>query len=169
MWNRIKKWLPLLLLPLSLLPFPSTGQVENRAFDKLLTTLLSHSVPELSVKQLAGRSDVMLLDSREPREYEVSHLPGARLVGFDHFDIQQVADLPKNTPLVVYCTVGYRSEKIAERLLAAGFTEVYNLYGGIFEWKNQGMPVYSDKGETSQVHAYSPSWGIWLSEGEKVY
>ena len=47
---------------------------------------------------------------------------------------------------------------------------VYNLYGGLFEWVNQGKEVVKPNGETTEtVHAYSKSWGIWLKKGEKVY
>ena len=66
--------------------------------------------------------------------------------------------------------MGYRSEKIAEKLTASGFTNVVNLYGGIFEWINQDKPVVDQSGsETELVHAYSKKWGIWLNEGVKVY
>ncbi|WP_159038468.1 hypothetical protein [Brumimicrobium mesophilum] len=44
------------------------------------------------------------------------------------------------------------------------------MYGSIFEWVNEGKPVYNLEGEeTMKVHAYSKSWGIWLKKGEKVY
>jgi 3-mercaptopyruvate sulfurtransferase SseA len=54
-------------------------------------------------------------------------------------------------------------------LQQAGFTNVKNLYGGIFQWMNEKKPVYNHKGLTQQVHPYSRSWGIWLQRGEKVY
>ncbi|MEL6718853.1 MAG: rhodanese-like domain-containing protein, partial [Bacteroidota bacterium] len=68
-----------------------------------------------------------------------------------------------------YCSVGYRSEKISEQLLEAGFKDVSNLYGGIFEWKNQDHEVVDEKGATEKVHAYDRVWGFWLKEGKKVY
>jgi predicted sulfurtransferase len=81
-----------------------------------------------------------------------------------------VAAIPRNTPVVVYCSVGYRSEQIGEKLLQAGFTDVHNLFGSIFEWVNQGYPVFKNQSEqTNRVHAYSRSWGIWLQKGVKVY
>jgi hypothetical protein len=71
--------------------------------------------------------------------------------------------------VVVYCSVGYRSEKIAARLREMGFLEVYNLYGGLFEWVNRGNPVYRNEQATRAVHGYSWTWGIWLRRGKKVY
>jgi fumarate hydratase class II len=52
----------------------------------------------------------------------------------------------------------------------AGFKKVMNLQGGIFDWVNNGYPVYDNDGnETKKVHAYDKSWGKWLTKGEKVY
>lgn len=146
------------------------GQVQNGAFNVVLKSLLSHSVAEVSVQQLKTSDQPILLDAREREEYNVSHLPAARFVGYKSFDGSAVEDLPKNKKIIVYCSVGYRSEKIAEKLKLAGFTDVSNLYGGIFEWVNQENPVVNLAGvATDSVHAYNKSWGIWLNRGIKVY
>jgi len=124
----------------------------------------------VSVAQLRKQPGQVLLDAREPREFAVSHLRGARLVGYDTFSLAEVQDLPKNAPIVVYCSVGLRSEKIGARLQQAGFTNVRNLYGGIFEWVNEDQPIEGASGQpTDRVHAYSPTWGVWLQRGQKVY
>jgi len=146
------------------------GQVESRSYRLMLKTLLAHSVPEVGVPFAAANfSELVFLDAREPREYAVSHIDGALPVGYDQFDLKKIGDLDRNSRIVVYCSVGYRSEKIAEKLLAAGFKNVSNLYGGIFEWVNQGHPVYAENGKTRQVHAFDRAWGVWLRKGEKVY
>jgi 3-mercaptopyruvate sulfurtransferase SseA len=55
-------------------------------------------------------------------------------------------------------------------LNSKGFNNVYNLYGGIFEWKNLGYPVYDSNGaETENVHVYSEEWCVWLKNGNKIY
>jgi len=52
----------------------------------------------------------------------------------------------------------------------AGFANVSNLYGGIFEWVNQGNPIVNEKGKvTETIHAYNEAWGVWLTKGVKVY
>jgi rhodanese-related sulfurtransferase len=148
------------------------AQVRSGAYRAMLKTLLSHSVPEMTVKHAVDsslRDRAVFLDAREPKEYAVSHIEGSTLVGFDHFDLQKVPSMPKDTPIVVYCSVGYRSEKVAEKLIKAGYTNVSNLYGGIFEWVNESQPVQDDKGETQRVHAYDRAWGVWLRKGKKVY
>jgi rhodanese-related sulfurtransferase len=144
--------------------------VESRAYDALLRQLVPKSAPVLGVKAAARRDDLQYLDARAREEYEVSHLPQARWVGYDTFDSSQVATLDPQQPLLVYCSVGYRSGKIAETLQQMGFQEVYNLYGGLFEWANQGLPLYDAQEQpTDSVHGYSRSWGIWVKKGEVVY
>lgn len=146
------------------------AHVENNAFDHVLSTLLAHSVPEIDVNQAAADSNAVLLDAREKPEYTVSHIADASWVGYDDFTLDRVSHIPKDTPVIVYCSVGYRSEKITEQLRKAGYTQVSNMYGGIFEWVNTDKPVVDDTGApTKKVHAYSKSWAIWLSKGEKVY
>ncbi len=149
---------------------PLTAQVQSSAYNLTLKALLSHSVPEVSVPQVKEMNDVVLLDAREWNEYTVSHLKNATYVGYDQFEIDALKSLNKKQKIVVYCSVGYRSEKISEKLVHAGFTNVSNLYGGIFEWVNQGNPVVDDKEKvTEKVHAYSKTWGVWLNKGVKVY
>ena len=145
--------------------------VGSASYRVMLKSLLDHSVPEMSVEtaaKLHGKS--VFLDAREESEYEVSHIADAQFVGYDHFDINSVKDIPKNKPIIVYCSVGYRSEKISEQLIAAGYTDVHNMYGGLFEWKNQDYKVIDSTGnQTKKVHAFNKSWGVWLKKGKKVY
>jgi 3-mercaptopyruvate sulfurtransferase SseA len=71
---------------------------------------------------------------------------------------------------VVYCSIGARSQEIGKKLQAAGYQNVYNLYGGIFHWVNEDNPVFTpDSDLTEQVHTYNKRWGMWLKKGEKVY
>jgi rhodanese-related sulfurtransferase len=146
------------------------GQVKSAAYRVMLNGLLKHSVPEISVQQVVqDRSDLVFVDAREPREYAVSHIQNAVFSGYDHFDPNLLSQIPKNQRIVVYCSVGYRSEKIVEKLRDAGYSNVSNLYGGIFEWVNQGHPVQNAAGPTNEVHAFDRTWGIWLHKGKKVY
>lgn len=142
----------------------------THAFDSMLQNLLSHSVREVRISEVPSAENTVFLDARAKAEYEVSHLPNAQWVGFTHFQKKEVKKIDKNQPIVVYCSVGYRSEKIAERLKAMGFTNVANLYGGIFEWKNQGKQVVDSRGNsTEKVHTYNKKWGQWLLFGEKIH
>lgn len=159
------------LLLFALFSFLQTkAQIQSGAYSVMLSALLSHSVPEISVEQLTQKNVVLLLDAREADEYSISRIKGATHVGYEHFDISALRHVSKEQDIVVYCSVGYRSEKIGEKLRLAGFKNVSNLYGGIFEWINQGHVVVDTNNQPTQyVHAYSTTWGIWLNEGIKVY
>lgn len=151
------------------LPAMAQKKVESKTYGIMLDGLLSDTVPAVSVKQLAKMDDVITLDSRSKEEYEVSHMKNAIWVGYEDFTLDRVPENLKDKPIVVYCSVGARSQKVTIKLLEAGYNDVSNLYGGIFEWINQNHPVYNDEGETKKVHPYNFVWGLWLSEGEKSY
>jgi rhodanese-related sulfurtransferase len=168
--NIIARLIPGLLLS-AILAVPAHGQkmVEGSGYNLMLKTLLSHSVPEISVQEVISSPETYLfLDSREPKEFKVSHIEGAIPVGYDELDLSGLKDIPKYQPLVVYCSVGYRSEKVSEKLIEAGYNNVQNLYGGIFEWKNAGMPIVNERGPTDSIHVYSKAWGIWCHCEDKV-
>ena len=148
----------------------SIAQIKDTAYDLMLKGIYKNTVPMLYSHELLEMKDYVLLDTRERQEYDVSHIDHAKWVGYESFDTAGVMQIPRDETIIVYCSVGYRSERIGERLLQLGFTKVYNLYGGIFEWVNNGNAVVDHEGkETPKVHAYSKSWGIWLDKGEKVY
>jgi rhodanese-related sulfurtransferase len=144
--------------------------VESKSYNLLLKKLLKHDVPEISIDSLSKiKNTVLLLDAREFAEFNVSHLKNAKFVGYEDFSIDSLHNTKKNQPIVIYCSVGYRSEKITEKLMNAGFTNVQNLYGGIFEWKNKNFEVFNANGITNNVHPYSKTWGLWLKNADKVY
>ena len=66
--------------------------------------------------------------------------------GYKSFDADALAGVKKSAPVVVYCSVGYRSDQIAAKLIKLGYTNVHNLYGGIFDWVNTGYPVFNENG-----------------------
>lgn len=143
------------------------------SLEKLLKKHNDNSVPYILVDELNKvKNEVVLLDAREKNEFEVSTISGAFLIGFDTFSIK---NFTKNFPnkkahYVVYCSLGIRSEIIGKKLSKAGYANVKNLYGGIFEWKNNNFPVIDSTGnETEKVHAFSKQWGKWLLKGEKIY
>ena len=142
------------------------------SIDSTLEQLNKGSVPYVKPSTLKNEQEVVLLDTRKKEEFTVSALPKADWVGYRQFDLNKVlAKYPdKNTPIVVYCSVGVRSEDIGEKLMKAGYTNVRNLYGGIFMWKNEDLPVVDSlQQSTERVHAFNKKWGQLLKKGEKVY
>jgi len=145
---------------------------KQKQFDKMLVGLLAHSVPELEAKSMPYDSSVIYLDARELNEYEVSKIEGAQWVGYNDFNLSRVEDIDKTLPIVVYCSIGYRSEKVTEQLKANGFTNVTNMLGGIFEWANYNKPIVdSANTNTNKIHGFDKTWGKWLDGNllEKVY
>lgn len=161
----MKKNLALLLL----LTVSTMAWGQSLAYKTLLKGVYEKDFPVVNPQDLEGMPDAVLLDTREIEEFEISHLKGANWVGYDTFTMDSVNGISKEQPIVVYCSIGARSQDIGKKLKKAGFKNVYNLYGGVFHWVNEGFPVYNKEGETSKVHGYSRTWGIWLNRGEKVY
>jgi len=151
----------------------ATATAIDPAFEQEIDRVIDHSVPAVTVRDAyKDRSQYLFLDAREIEEYRVSHIPDAIYIGYDHFTEKRLRTTPKDTPLIVYCSIGYRSEKIGERLQKLGYTNVKNLYGSIFEWVNQGLPVEDPAGEaTTDIHTYDEKWGQWMTNTKytKVY
>jgi rhodanese-related sulfurtransferase len=139
----------------------------------LLKLYNKNKINYISVQELAmPKTGAIILDARELEEFNVSHIKDAFYVGYDDFKIETLLKnfSDKNQKIAVYCSIGIRSEEIAFKLKKAGYNNVFNLYGGIFEWKNNGFKVYdSEEKETENVHVSSKYWAKWLIKGNKVY
>ena len=126
------------------------------------------SVPQLTTAQLRAwladetRPQPLLLDARASAEYEVSHLKNARLASDLAAALRALEGRPKDAPIVVYCSVGVRSSALAEKLIGAGYRNVQDLEGSIFEWANLGYPVYRGAAPATKVHPYDSNWGKLL-------
>lgn len=135
------------------------------------------AVPHVSAAEFASRlampDDLLLLDARAPEEVGVSRLPGA-----EHVDpeitveafMARFGDRAKDRDVIIYCSVGVRSSKLATRvrdaMLAQGARRVGNLRGGIFALHNDQQPLIDDIGQTHWVHPYSWWWSRYLERRE---
>jgi len=101
---------------------------------------------DLSPEEFAGKMqelpDAPIVDVRTPEEFSQAHLVNA--LNFDwngnSFD-QQISELDKSQPVLVYCRSGARSAAAAKSMRSQGFTEVYELKGGIMNWIAANKPV----------------------------
>ena len=137
----------------------------------MIDSTLQKTVPFISSIDLKENyTDYIILDTRELEEYETSHLENATHIGYNTFKYRNLRKVISTIkPIVVYCTIGYRSEKIGEKLLKKGYT-VYNLYGGILQWKNVNNTVLDNTNTiTNKVHCFDSTWSKWLVNGDKVY
>jgi rhodanese-related sulfurtransferase len=130
-------------------------------------------VPQMSTETLATRlarkERILLLDTRKAEEYAVSHLAGAIRVDPEATTFPMLAQVPKDAILVAYCSVGYRSSEVVQRLRQQGFRNAYNLEGSIFQWANEGRPVVRGEALVRQVHPYDARWGVLLKAELRAY
>jgi rhodanese-related sulfurtransferase len=124
------------------------------------------AVRQLTTEELArwlgdtNRPVPLLVDAREPAEFAVSHLRDAVRLG----TVEEVKTTlgTNRRPVVVYCSVGYRSSALADELRRAGVTNVFNLEGSIFAWANEGRPVFRGAKRVNAVHPFDATWGRFL-------
>ncbi len=166
---KLKRSLPLIIIFL----FSTTIMKAQSDIDKLLLKYNNSNIPYISAEELRMLQldeKVLILDARELEEFKVSHLKNSIWVGYEDFNMKRVKEFSKNQPVVVYCSLGIRSENIAKKLENVGFSNIQNLYGGIFQWKNKDFPVIDSTGNTTErVHAYSKHWSQYLNNAEKIY
>lgn len=109
-------------------------QETTKPENTVVIEVLSPNVFETHLK----KGNIQLIDVRTPKEFE-----SGRIIGAKHHHIydkdfrEQVSYLDKNKPIYVYCKAGGRSHEAAEELKAMGFKKVYDLEGGISEWKGE--------------------------------
>jgi rhodanese-related sulfurtransferase len=159
-----------LILSFLFMSFQSIGQ--SPEYVKLLESYYDDT-ETISIAAAAKKMNVekiFFLDTRESDEFNVSHIDGAQCVGYDDFKITSVSNISKSAEIIVYCSIGARSQTIAKKLSDAGYTNVKNMYGGFFHWANSGYPMVNDQGkDTAIIHGYSKEWGKWVTNGIAVY
>ena len=101
---------------------------------------MSDTIPTVSVQDLKAMRDAevphFLLDVREPHEDAIAHISGSTLIPLGELP-NRLDELPRNQKLVVHCKAGGRSAKACAVLSANGFTDVWNVAGGINAWSKE--------------------------------
>jgi len=105
---------------------------------------IAADVPAISVHDLKRKRDVreaiQLIDVREPFEFEIARIDGAKLIPLGQL-ANRLHELKRNGQTVVHCHTGMRSAQAVQMLRQTGFTNVYNLEGGIDAWANEIDPA----------------------------
>lgn len=111
------------------------------------TTLKAQTIsPEDYLRQLVETKNEYLVDVRSAQEFATEHLNNAINIDFNSPEFEQKMDqLDKNRPLFIYCLSGGRSGSAYEKLSKKGFTAVYNMQGGILQWKAKNFPLNTTK------------------------
>jgi rhodanese-related sulfurtransferase len=104
------------------------------------SSAIDQSVSEFSSK--VTEAGVITLDVRTPGEFNEGHIEGALLVDFESGNFEnEIAALDKTKTYAVYCRSGSRSGQAVKIMSDAGFTNIYNLNGGVIDWANAGLPL----------------------------
>jgi len=152
--------------------FVSSTSFGQNTISEVLKKYNNENISYITVEDASKKSNLVFLDARELNEFNTSHIKGAIHVGFNTFNQDLILNNFNNKEiiLVVYCSLGVRSEKIGEQLLKLGYKNIYNLFGGIFEWKNKGLYIVDKfEKETENVHTFSKEWAKYLIKGNKIY
>ncbi|AKB35275.1 hypothetical protein MSSAC_0685 [Methanosarcina siciliae C2J] len=104
-------------------------------------------------REMIEKDDVFILDVRTPAEFNSSHIEGATLIPVtnsggsnlspDQLLEARINEVPKDKKILVYCRTGHRSVTASKILVAAGYSDAYNMEGGITAWTGAGYPVVS--------------------------
>ena len=105
--------------------------------------------------ELMQKDKVVFIDERKPEEQTVSMLPNSITAESFLHDPSRYEAYTK----VSYCTISYRSGKLALKMQKKGI-EIYNLKGGILAWVHAGGSVYDQDGVTNRIHVYGPKWNL---------
>lgn len=100
---------------------------------------------DLSVSEFSSKiteAGIITLDVRTPGEFNEGHIEGALLVDFQSGNFEnEIESLDKKKTYAVYCRSGNRSGQAVKVMSEAGFTNLYNLDGGVIDWANAGLPL----------------------------
>jgi rhodanese-related sulfurtransferase len=108
----------------------------------------SSSAVDLSVSEFSSKvteAGIITLDVRTPGEFNEGHIDGAQLIDFQSGNFEsEIETLDKSKTYAVYCRSGSRSGQAVKIMSDAGFTNLYNLNGGVIDWSSAGLPLVNN-------------------------
>lgn len=138
--NSKRYFLPSLIALFCFLGSCTTGQRQKNA--SLSPTAFS--------EKLKATPNAVVLDVRTPGEFEKGHLANAVNYDWNGKDFsRQIENIDKPKPVFVYCLSGGRSASAAQKMRAEGFSEVYELEGGMLKWRSAGLPETVSEGDAA--------------------
>ena len=141
----------------------------TKSYERLLSQYKDLTTISISEAQKLEKKAIFI-DTREYKEFKVSHIPNALFFGYNKPNWIILNNIPKSKTIIVYCSIGARSQNIGLKLKKRGYKNVMNLYGGFFQWSNEGLKMVDIKNnKTNKIHGYSPEWGKWISKGNVTY
>lgn len=155
--------------PFGRYPAPADDAARRQAVERLYADY-RREFPEVAdiapadALDLWRRGTAVLVDERTPEEQAVSMIPGALRAK----DLQTRWEDFRGKSVIVYCTIGYRSGKLAQALRARGVAAV-NIRGGLLGWVHAGGPVADAGGPVKRIHVYGKTWDLAPAGFEAVY
>ncbi|MEL6440875.1 MAG: rhodanese-like domain-containing protein [Cyanobacteria bacterium J06621_8] len=121
------------------------------------------TVKDLQQLQQQGQ-ELILIDVRSPGERAVSYIPGAISTKEFESNLEQY----RQTTIIAYCTIGYRSGKYAQEMQQQG-VKILNLEGSLLAWSHVQGQLINAQGATNQVHVFAPKWQLIAENYEAVW
>jgi rhodanese-related sulfurtransferase len=104
--------------------------------------------PQLGIEEFAAKTaeaNVVVLDVRTPAEFAEGHLANAINIDFQSRNFEtDISKLDKGTTYAVYCRSGNRSGQAVKVMAELGFTDLYDMDGGVIDWEAAGKPLYTE-------------------------
>jgi adenylyltransferase/sulfurtransferase len=118
------------------------GSISVEAADAAAgSTITATDLKQKLDERAAGKRDFLLVDVREPGEYEIVNIPGAILIPKGRIlDGSALAEMPHDKPIILHCKSGVRSAECLAALKGAGFADATHVAGGVLAWVNQVEP-----------------------------
>ena len=167
---RLVPFLCLIILSQTLVAAESlTDVAKKRKIDEMYEGYKKHfpKVKDFSVEQilqLKDRRKIILVDIRKTEEQAVSMIAGA----IPEIEFRRKPSAYRDYIIIGYCTIGFRSGKLARKLKKKGIS-MYNMQGGILAWLHAGGIVHKDGKPVNRVHVYSRKWDLAPSAMKSVW
>ena len=157
----LKYIIPAVLILLTIVGY----QVYRRGIYTFLGNSNLERVDALEAEKLLSKNSYTILDVRDENEFEVSHINGAL-----RYEEHLLENLDPNKPLLVYCTIGVRSNRLAKSLADLGFKKIIELKDGLIGWSNAQLPMVNSSNDTTDsIHVYNQYFSTFLKKGTPVY
>ena len=159
------------------LPSLTPEEILANELDSIVAKELGFKLPIITCRQLRSlqtsannEQKLYVLDARSAEEFNISHIVGARRIGYADFSCETVWTYNRKATLVIYSLNGEQGENIGLQMKEMGFKNVYNLYGSLIEWVNQGLPIVDATGApTNKVFTRTKAEAKALKKGKAVY
>lgn len=117
-----------------------------------------------------SKNRMFVIDTREENEFDVSHLQGAKRVGYEKFSVEKVWMLDRNTTIILYSTDGERCAHVGAYMKMMGFVDVRTINGSLIGWVNAGYPAVDKEGNsTTNVFVNNKEEAKKLKKGKAIF